>query len=59
MVLRSNISIRLRFTYRHGSEPAVSLTYTDKSSTSATISLGVADEMIRDGYHAGTYIIIF
>lgn len=31
----------------------MSLTYTDKSSTSATISLGVADEMIRDGYHAG------
>ena len=41
------------FLEKHGSEPAVSLTYTDKSSTSATISLGVADEMIRDSYHAG------
>lgn len=38
---------------RHGSEPAVSLTYSDKSSTSATISLGVGDEMTRDSYHAG------
>lgn len=36
---------------RHGSEPAVSLTYSDKSSTSATISLGVGDEMTR--YHPG------
>jgi len=38
---------------RHGSEPALSLTYSDKSSTSATISLGVGDEMTRDGYHPG------
>jgi len=38
---------------RHGSEPAVSLTYSDKSSTNATISLGVGDEMTRDGYHPG------
>lgn len=45
--------MRVGFLEKHGSEPAVSLTYTDKSSTSATISLGVADEMIRDGYHAG------
>ncbi|XP_076629748.1 DDB1- and CUL4-associated factor 6 isoform X4 [Colletes latitarsis] len=41
------------FLEKHGSEPAVSLTYTEKSSSSATISLGVADEMIRDSYHAG------
>ncbi|CAK9820866.1 DDB1- and CUL4-associated factor 6 [Anthophora plagiata] len=45
--------MRVGFLEKHGSEPAVNLTYTDKSSTSATISLGVADEMIRDGYHAG------
>lgn len=38
---------------RHGSEPAVSLTYSDKSSTSATISLGVGDEVTRDSYHPG------
>lgn len=38
---------------RHGSEPAVSLTYSDKSSTGATISMGVANEVIRDNYHAG------
>ncbi|KZC08979.1 DDB1- and CUL4-associated factor 6 [Dufourea novaeangliae] len=41
------------FLEKHGSEPAVSLTYTDKSSTSATISFGVANEVIRDSYHAG------
>jgi len=40
--------------YRHGSEPAVSLTYSDKSSTNATISLGVGDEMTRDSYHPGS-----
>ncbi|XP_033303366.1 DDB1- and CUL4-associated factor 6-like isoform X3 [Bombus bifarius] len=45
--------MRVGFLEKHGTEPAVSLTYTDKSSSSATISLGVADEMIRDGYHAG------
>lgn len=39
--------------FRHGSEPAVSLTYSDKSSTNATISLGVADEVTRDSYHSG------
>ncbi|KAG8036412.1 hypothetical protein G9C98_003734 [Cotesia typhae] len=38
---------------QHGSEPAVSLTYSDKSSTGATISLGVANEVIRDSYHPG------
>ncbi|XP_017877709.1 DDB1- and CUL4-associated factor 6-like isoform X2 [Ceratina calcarata] len=45
--------MRVGFLEKHGSEPAVSLTYTDKSSTSATIALGVADEMTRDAYHAG------
>ncbi|XP_050573627.1 DDB1- and CUL4-associated factor 6-like isoform X1 [Bombus affinis] len=45
--------MRVGFLEKHGSEPAVSLTYTDKSSSSATISLGVANEMTRDGYHAG------
>lgn len=40
---------------RHGSEPAVSLTYSDKSSTSATISLGLGDEVTRDSYHPGKY----
>ncbi|KAL2728976.1 DDB1- and CUL4-associated factor 6-like isoform X1 [Vespula squamosa] len=46
-------TMRDGFLERHGSEPAVSLTYSDKSSTRATISLGVADEVIRDSYHAG------
>ncbi|XP_011864324.1 PREDICTED: DDB1- and CUL4-associated factor 6-like isoform X2 [Vollenhovia emeryi] len=44
-------TMRDGFLERHGSEPAVSLTYSDKSSTSATISLGVGDEMTRDSYH--------
>lgn len=39
--------------YRHGSEPAVSLTYSDRSSTNATISLDVGDEVTRDSYHPG------
>jgi hypothetical protein len=34
--------------FRHGSEPAVSLVYSDKSSTSAKISLGVGDEVSRE-----------
>lgn len=42
--------------FRHGTEPAVKLTYSDKSSTSATISLGVADEVTRGGYHPGNNI---
>ncbi|XP_014599725.1 PREDICTED: DDB1- and CUL4-associated factor 6-like isoform X1 [Polistes canadensis] len=46
-------TMRDGFLERHGSEPAVSLTYSDKSSTRATISLGVANEVIRDSYHAG------
>ncbi|XP_011703004.1 PREDICTED: DDB1- and CUL4-associated factor 6-like isoform X2 [Wasmannia auropunctata] len=46
-------TMRDGFLERHGSEPAVSLTYSDKSSTSATISLGVGDEMTRDSYHPG------
>lgn len=41
------------YNYRHGSEPAVSLTYSDKSSTGATISLGVGNEVVRDSYHPG------
>ncbi|XP_008208996.1 DDB1- and CUL4-associated factor 6 isoform X4 [Nasonia vitripennis] len=44
-------TMRDGFLERHGSEPAVKLTYSDKGSTSATISLGVADEVTRDGYH--------
>lgn len=49
-----NITLtKLQHFFRHGSEPAVKLTYSDKSSTSATISLGVADEVTRDGYHPG------
>ncbi|XP_033224955.1 DDB1- and CUL4-associated factor 6-like isoform X2 [Belonocnema kinseyi] len=44
-------TMRDGFLERHGSEPAVSLTYSDKSSTNATISLGVADEVTRDSYH--------
>lgn len=44
-------TMRDGFLERHGSEPAVSLTYSDKSSTNATISLGVADEVTRDAYH--------
>ncbi|XP_076239043.1 DDB1- and CUL4-associated factor 6 isoform X2 [Calliopsis andreniformis] len=52
--LRDRLSkMRDGFLEKHGSEPAVSLTYTDKSSTSATISLGVADEVTRDSYQAG------
>ncbi|XP_044594163.1 DDB1- and CUL4-associated factor 6-like isoform X1 [Cotesia glomerata] len=46
-------SMRDGFLEKHGSEPAVSLTYSDKSSTGATISLGVANEVIRDSYHPG------
>ncbi|XP_071562962.1 DDB1- and CUL4-associated factor 6 isoform X1 [Temnothorax nylanderi] len=46
-------TMRDGFLERHGSEPAVSLTYSDKSSTSATISLGVGDEVTRDSYHPG------
>ncbi|KAG5326622.1 DCAF6 factor, partial [Pseudoatta argentina] len=46
-------TMRDGFLERHGSEPAVSLTYSDKSSTNATISLGVGDEMTRDTYHPG------
>ncbi|EGI62652.1 PREDICTED: DDB1- and CUL4-associated factor 6-like [Acromyrmex echinatior] len=46
-------TMRDGFLERHGSEPAVSLTYSDKSSTNATISLGVGDEMTRDSYHPG------
>ncbi|XP_015589572.1 DDB1- and CUL4-associated factor 6 isoform X3 [Cephus cinctus] len=46
-------TMRDGFLERHGSEPAVSLTYSDKSSTGATISLGVADEFTRDSYHPG------
>ncbi|XP_012276736.1 DDB1- and CUL4-associated factor 6 isoform X2 [Orussus abietinus] len=46
-------TMRDGFLERHGSEPAVSLTYSDKSSTGATISLGVGNEMIRDSYHPG------
>ncbi|XP_070158907.1 DDB1- and CUL4-associated factor 6 isoform X1 [Polyergus mexicanus] len=44
-------TMRDDFLERHGSEPAVSLIYSDKSSTSATISLDVGDEMTRDGCH--------
>ncbi|XP_011502707.1 PREDICTED: DDB1- and CUL4-associated factor 6-like isoform X2 [Ceratosolen solmsi marchali] len=36
-------TMRDGFLERHGSEPTVKLTYSDKSSTSATISLGVAN----------------
>lgn len=43
---------------RHGSEPAVRLTYSDKSSTSATISLGVGNEVTRDSYHPGITIFL-
>ncbi|XP_011301763.1 DDB1- and CUL4-associated factor 6 isoform X2 [Fopius arisanus] len=46
-------SMRDGFLEKHGSEPAVSLTYSDKSSTGATISMGVANEVIRESYHAG------
>ncbi|XP_067008493.1 DDB1- and CUL4-associated factor 6 isoform X2 [Anabrus simplex] len=41
-------SMRDGFIERHGSEPAVRLTYTDRGSTSATISLGVGDEVSRE-----------
>ena len=34
--------------FRHGSEPAVSLVYSDKSSTGAKISLGLGDEVSRE-----------
>ncbi|XP_014207822.1 DDB1- and CUL4-associated factor 6 isoform X1 [Copidosoma floridanum] len=41
-------TIRDSFLERHGSEPTVKLTYSDKSSTSTTILLGVAEEVKRD-----------
>ncbi|XP_072756502.1 DDB1- and CUL4-associated factor 6 isoform X2 [Anoplolepis gracilipes] len=44
-------TMRDDFLERHGSEPAVSLIYSDKSSTNATISLDVGDETTRDGCH--------
>ncbi|CAL1677521.1 unnamed protein product [Lasius platythorax] len=44
-------TMRDDFLERHGSEPAVNLIYSDKSSTNATISLDVGDEMTRDGCH--------
>jgi hypothetical protein len=34
--------------FRHRSEPAVSLVYSDKSSTGAKISLGLGDEVSRE-----------
>ncbi|XP_046753144.1 DDB1- and CUL4-associated factor 6-like isoform X2 [Diprion similis] len=46
-------TMRDGFLERHGSEPAVSLTYSDRSSTGATISLGVGDEVTRDAFHPG------
>ncbi|CAL1677520.1 unnamed protein product [Lasius platythorax] len=46
-------TMRDDFLERHGSEPAVNLIYSDKSSTNATISLDVGDEMTRDGCHPG------
>ncbi|XP_012264400.2 DDB1- and CUL4-associated factor 6-like isoform X2 [Athalia rosae] len=46
-------TMRDGFLELHGSEPAVSLTYSDKSSTGATISLGVADEVTRDTFLPG------
>lgn len=33
----------------------MNLVYSDKSSTNATISLDVGDEMTRDGCHPGEY----
>ncbi|XP_049786916.1 DDB1- and CUL4-associated factor 6-like isoform X1 [Schistocerca cancellata] len=36
------------FIERHGVEPAVRLVYSDKSSSSGTISLGVGDELARE-----------
>jgi hypothetical protein len=39
--------------FRHGSEPTVKLTYSDKSSTSATISLGVSDVVSTEEYRQG------
>lgn len=52
-------TMRDGFLERHGSEPAVSLTYSDKSSTGATISLGVANEVIRDSYHPGKSFVFY
>jgi hypothetical protein len=34
--------------FRHGSEPAVSLVYSDKGSTGSRISLGWGDEVSRE-----------
>jgi len=51
-----NLVFNLMLMCRHGSEPAVSLTYSDRSSTSATISLGVGDEVTRNSYHPGITI---
>lgn len=38
----------MNLNFRHGSEPAVSLLYSDKSSTGAKISLGLGDEVSRE-----------
>jgi len=40
--------------FRHGSEPAVSLVYSDKSSTGAKISLGLGDEVSRELHENST-----
>jgi hypothetical protein len=38
----------ININFRHRSEPAVSLVYSDKSSTGAKISLGLGDEVSRE-----------
>lgn len=43
-------SLRKGFIEQHGAEPSVSLHYSDQSSTSATIKLGVIDELYRSDY---------
>jgi len=42
------ISGLMNMDFRHRSEPAVSLVYSDKSSTGAKISLGLGDEVSRE-----------
>lgn len=37
-----------KYVSRHGTEPVVNLTYSDKGSTAARISMSVADEVNRE-----------
>lgn len=45
-------TLRHGFIEKHGSEPSVSLRYSDQSCSSSTIRLGVGDELNRSNYNS-------